>query len=63
MALGRVVELAESQTLRSQSVEIWGLDFGSVATQVRKAEIVGHNKNDVGSLDAARHGGQEEGKE
>jgi hypothetical protein len=50
MALGRVVELAESQTLRSQSVEIWGLDFRTVATQVRKAEIVGHYKNDVGSL-------------
>jgi hypothetical protein len=50
MALGRVVELAESQTLRSQSIEIWGLDFRTVATQVRKAEIVGHYKNDVGSL-------------
>ena len=47
MALGGIVELGEAQPFARKGVEVGGLDFGSVTSEVGEAEVVGHDEDDV----------------
>ncbi len=47
VALGGVVELGEAEAFLGEGVELGGFDFGTVATDVREAEVVGHDEDDV----------------
>ena len=50
VALGCVVELGKPQSVRRESIQPWGFDLGTIASQVGEAEIVRHDENDVGTL-------------
>lgn len=66
VALGGVVELGEAQSVPGEFIEVGGVDFGSVAAEIREAEVVGHDEDDVGAGRGGKRGeeggeGEEEG--
>ena len=49
MALGGVVKLSKPQSIFCQPVNVWGFDFATIATKVRVAHVIHHNKDKVGT--------------
>ena len=49
-ASSAVVELGEAHASLGQSVEVRGVDFPAMVTEVGKAHVVHHDENDVGTL-------------
>ena len=57
-ATGGVVELSEAEAAGSEGVEVWGLDFTAIATEVGPAEVVGDDDENVGGLSGSELGTQ-----
>jgi hypothetical protein len=49
-AAGGIVELRKAQAVGSQAVKMRSINFSAVATDIRVAHIVGHDKQDVRPL-------------
>jgi len=49
-ASGGVVELGEADAVAGEGIEVWRVDFASVATDVGEADVVAEDDEDVGSL-------------
>jgi hypothetical protein len=45
-----IVELGEAKPTRCQPIEVWRVDLASIAPQIRIAEIVRKNQDEVGPL-------------
>ena len=62
-AAGSIVKLRKPDTVGSQVIEVWRMDFTSVTAYVRKTQGVSHNQNEVrpdvfrGLLLAENHAG------
>jgi hypothetical protein len=57
VTLGRVVELTKAKAVFGQAVQVGSFNFGSVATEIGKAQVIGHNEDDVGTLGLAGQNG------
>jgi len=57
VALGRVVELGETQAMFGQHVDVRRLDLAAITTDVRVAHVIDHDQNDVGPRAVGRREG------
>jgi hypothetical protein len=44
------VEVRELHALLCKRIEIWCIDFSTVTTNVRPAQVVGYYKQEIGSI-------------
>ena len=47
VALCGVVELGKAEPIRSEVIEVGSVDFTSIASDIRVAEVIGHNHDHV----------------
>ena len=50
VALGRIVELGKPQAIRGESIQSRGFDLGTITSQIGEAQIVHHDKDNVGTF-------------
>jgi len=60
VAFGGVVELTEAQSILGQAVQVRSFNFRSIATEIGKAQVIGHNEDDVWPLGLAGQNGSKQ---
>jgi hypothetical protein len=63
MAFRRVVKLRHAQAIGREFVEMRSLDFTAVTTEIRKAKIIHHHKEDIRFWRGVGGEGEEKEKE